>query len=991
MAAFCYGEGSTMPKIIFTSRYLRDAPPAQLENYVRYVSTREGVEKVEGSRQNLPATIQQKGLIRQIVRDIPSAKEILEYTDFLLRPTMGNASEFISCALEQNVDLIGSRENYVDYIANRPRVERLGEHGLFTDAGKAVVLKQVEQEAAAHKGPVWTHVISLRREDAARLGYDSAAQWMALLRSKRAMLCKHMKIDSANLRWYAAFHNEGHHPHVHLMVYSAKDNDGYLTEKSIEAMRSELAHDIFRQDFAHIYEKQNQSRTNLKKGAANAVRETMDALRRSTVASTEIEKMMVRLSERLQNTGGKKVYGYLKRDVKNLVDRIVDELAKEEKVDALYRAWGKWQGEILLTYRNSTPPLPPLSSQPQFKSLKNMVITEAVRLGSGRFLFEDEAWQEERESLFPDGEGLPDREDTAGQFPEDASDWFSEVIPDWPVEDADRAEEPDGSPAERESPKDAGGSPAFYAEWNKNYKQARRYLYGSGNVMQDFTQARTLLREEAEAGNALAMHDLGRMCADGLGQDADQDAAQEWYAKALQAFHGAEKEAKEGERLYLQYRIGKIYAAGLGAEQDYGTAARWLSQAAAAGHKYAQYSLAGLYHRGQGVAQDDTEAFRLYGCSAEQGNPYADYELARMYRDGIGTQTDSSRADTSFQNAFSGFLYLEEKSGDDKLQYRLGQMLHTGTGTERDDDAAAAYWGRAAKMGNVHAQYALGKLWLETGEGNTAQAVRWITKAAETGNAAAQYTLGKLCLSGEVVERDAARAVELFTLSAGQGNDYAAYRLGRLYLSGEDIPKDMEKAVCWLGQSAGQGNQYAQYALGKLCLSGEDIPKDVEKAVYWLGQSAERGNQYAQYTLGKLCLSGEDIPKDVEKAVYWMEQSARQGNQYAQYALGKLYLCGKDIPQDREKATVYLQAAAGQGNIYAAFLLEHMDAFQDADLFLAATRLMHRLEKLLREDVQRAAGGSPFHIDRKRRRRLSEKKQAQGHKRDDREPVQQQI
>lgn len=158
---------------------------------------------------------------------------------------------------------------------------------------------------------------------------------------------------------------------------------------------------------------------------------------------------------------------------------------------------------------------------------------------------------------------------------------------------------------------------------------------------------------------------------------------------------------------------------------------------------------------------------RLYGCSAEQGNPCADYELAKMYRDGIDTPRDNTQAEICFQDAFSGFLHLEEKSGDDRLQYRLGHMLHTGTGTERDDDAAADYWERAAKLGNVHAQYALGKLWLENGSGNTMQAVRWITKAAEAGNAAAQYTLGKLCLSGEVVEKDAARAVEMFTLSAG--------------------------------------------------------------------------------------------------------------------------------------------------------------------------------------------------------------------------------
>ena len=152
-----------MPKIIFTSRYLRDAPAPQLENYVRYVGTREGVEKMDESKRQLPATANQRQLIRQLLRDIPASKEMLEYTDFLLQPTIGNASELISRALEQNLDLIAKRENYVDYIANRPRVERVGEHGLFTDAGKPVVLAKVQDEVTAHKGAVWTHVISRRQ------------------------------------------------------------------------------------------------------------------------------------------------------------------------------------------------------------------------------------------------------------------------------------------------------------------------------------------------------------------------------------------------------------------------------------------------------------------------------------------------------------------------------------------------------------------------------------------------------------------------------------------------------------------------------------------------------------------------------------------------------------------------------------------------------------------------------------------------------------
>ena len=871
-----------MPKLIFTSHYLRDAPAAQLENYVRYIGTREGVEKIDESKRSLPATGNQKQLIAQIVRDIPQTKEMLEYTDFLLRPTIGNASEFISCALEQNVDLLGTRRNYVDYIANRPRVERVGEHGLFTDAGIPVVLKKVQEDVVGHKGPVWTHVISLRREDAARLGYDSASQWMALLRSKRAMLCRHMKIDSANLRWYAAFHNESHHPHVHLMVYSAKDNDGYLTKQSIEAMRSELAHDIFRQDFANLYEEQNQARAALKSSAEEVLRRRMEELQSSTLVSDQIERMMIILSERLQNTSGKKVYGYLKRDVKNLVDQIVDELAKDERVSELYQAWGKWQEELLLTYQNDPPPLPPLSKQKQFKSIKNMVIAEAGKLGSHHVTFEDEHAPE----LQRDGEQ-------------------EEIIPE------ETQLDPDDLPEEIEPPEE------FHASWSDGYKLARKYLYGTKEVERDFSQALILFLTEAETGNAFAMYDLGRMCADGLGCEPDPEAAQNWYQKALTAFLAAEQTAEERQLPYLWYRIGKMYAAGLGTEQDYASAAEWFSKAVSWNHKYAQYSLAGLYYRGQGVGQSFKQALLLYQMSAEQGNPYASYELAKMFRDGIGTKPDPERAGGYFKEVFTGFSSLEEESHEDKLQYRLGWMLHTGTGTEKDDVLAAEYWEHATRLGNVHAQYALGKLWLENGTGDPKQAVEWLEKAAKAGNGAAQYALAKIYRDGEHVPQDIEKAVKLFTLSAEQENEYAAYQLGKLYLSGE----------------------------------------------------------YLQ--------------KDVAEGIRFMETAAEKGNQYAQYALGKLYLCGDDVPRDKEKAVFYLQASAAQGNIYAQFFLDHLDLFHHPSAFLAATRLLRHLETLFQEDYRKSTGGIAYHIDRKRRRKLAEKKQAQGHKRDDHEPVQQ--
>lgn len=970
-----------MAKLIFTSRYIRDAPLEHLQNYVRYISTREGVEKVDESKKNLPATSAQKNLIRQLLKDMPESRDMLEYEDYRKHPTIGNASEFITQAVERNLDMAAMKENYVDYLANRPRVERIGEHGLFTDAGKPVILADVQKEVSDHKGPVWTHVVSLRREDAARLGYDSAREWMSLLRSKRAMLCKYMKIDSENLRWYAAFHNEGHHPHVHLMVYSAKDNDGYLTKAGIEAMRSELAHDIFRQDFAQIYEGQNLARNSLKEKAAERMCLLTDEMMQRVCGNPAIGEKLLQLSERLKHTRGKKVYGYLKADVKRLVDQIVNDLAKEPTVAEAYRAWGEWQDQILLTYCSKAPFLPPLSSQKQLKSIKNMVIAEALKLGGHHFLYETSMRGDDNTGIRLDElkeETISDeREETEAA----SADMEDRIV-------VANAEDPLPEP---EMPfYEEGENRSVKAEWNKRYKLARSYLYGSERIPQDFAEAMHLFSLEADSGNALAMYDLGRMWADGLGVEADPDTAQEWYRKALAAFLSAEKELPERKKTYLHYRIGKMYLSGLGCAQDYKTAADWLERAAEKQHKYAQYSLAGLYARGQGVEKDPEHAFTLYRAAAAQDNPYASYELGKMFQSGTGTEKSVAQAEVHFQKAFSGFLALEKQSHDDKLQYRLGQMLHQGSGTEKDEEEAVRYWQLAAKLGNVNAQYALGKFWLDTGTGDIRQAVEWLEKAAGAGNASAQYALAKIYLEGRLGERDTEKAAGLLQKAAEQGNGYAAYRLGRLYLEGSDVAKNAEKAVHWLIEAADQGLPFAQYTLGCLYLKGEEISKDMEKAVMLLRQSALQENEYAQYRLGSVYLLGEEVPQDLEEAVRWLGMSAGNGNQYAQYALGKFYLCGQPgVPRDKEKAVPLLEASAAQGNIYAQFLLEHMDSFRDPDLVLAATRLMHHLSKIFQEDYRKASGGSGMgHMDRRRRRKLQEKRMAQGHKKDDHEPQQ---
>ena len=290
----------------------------------------------------------------------------------------------------------------------------------------------------------------------------------------------------------------------------------------------------------------------------------------------------------------------------------------------------------------------------------------------------------------------------------------------------------------------------FHAEWSPQYKQAREFLYGDDVTPRNFSAAYSLLQQEAESGSALAMNDLGRMNADGLGREIDPQAADAWYQRALVAFLAAEK-AKP--RPYLQYRIGKLYAAGLGTPQDYATAAKWFGEAVEKDHRYAQYSLGGLYYRGQGVIQDYKQAFILYSSSADQGNPYAAYELAKMYRDGIGTPVNEVKANQYFKAAFRGFDSLEKEGHDDKLQYRIGQMLYTGTGTVKNIPLAVEYLQKSAQMGNVNAQYLLGKICLEKGIGDPTQAIEWIMKAAKAENAGAQYALAKLYQDGKYLPK----------------------------------------------------------------------------------------------------------------------------------------------------------------------------------------------------------------------------------------------
>jgi len=898
-----------MPRIIVKCRYIKSAA-AHRSNLVSYIGTREGVDKNVDAEH--PATKKQEEMIARLLRFAPDARDTFEYEDYIANPTAKSASEFITQALEQNADRFTDRRIFLEYIANRPRVQKLGAHGLFSDTDDAINLSQVQQEVAEHPGNVWTNVVSLRREDAARLGYDNAIAWRSLMREKRNDIAVCMKIKPENLKWYAAFHDEGIHPHIHFIAYSTDPKEAYLTKEGIDGIRSCLAREIFQQDLLQIYSEQTIRRDTLNRESLSVMREMCVQMQNGVCDNPQIEFLMQTLADRLSKTGGKKVYGYLKTDVKAIVDGIVEELAKDPRVASCYAAWYEMRNQVLQTYADKLPDPLPLSQQKEFKPIKNMVIAEAMRLGSfdSPVIINDAP-------VITDTE-IPNSEPDFFVGPDDAPDYQEEGMPD--------------------------DDPEYRVEWSDEYKLAREFLFGTKTIAPDFDEAHVLLLMEAESGNALAMHDLGRMHADGLGRDADAEAARQWYAKALDGFIAVEATT---HKPYIQYRIGKMYAAGLGTDQDYGQAAKWFSSAAEKNHKYAQYSLGGLYYRGQGVAQDYIKAFDLYEKSAVQENAYASYELAKMLRDGIGCDRDLEQAGQHFTTAFEGFQSMEAERSDDRLQYRLGQMLRDGVGTGVDMEQARLYFEASAKLGNPHAQFALAKMIIETGDTEKiAEAVSWLEKSADGGNQFAQYSLGKFYRDGEHMEKNIPKAVALFTLAAEQDNEYA------------------------------------QYALGKLFLSGDDVPKDAPAAIRWLTTSAEQENQYAQYTLGKLFLLGEDAPKDIPAAINWLTASAEQDNQFAQYQLGKLYLLNRDVPRDREQAVHWFTLSAVQGNEYAQFFLDHMDEFHDPSLLLSASNLLRGLSKLF-EDQQQKQTAQADHIDRKRMRELREKRMAQGHARDE--------
>ena len=847
-----------MSQLIVTSRYLKSGNQknkTKRRNYTKYIATRETVE-IRSQKfvdRNANATKNQEQLINDLINDFPESKRYLEYEDYEREPTIENAGELISTIVERNADVVGNRQNFVGYMAMRPGVEKRGSHGLFNEKDEPIILNQAANEIAEHKGNVWSHVVSLRREDAVRLGFDNSDAWRELVKRHISDIANAQRIPICNLKWYAAFHDTTHHPHIHLLVYSTNPKQGFLTAKGIDQIRSAFANDIFHDDLQSIYQEQTLSRDELKAVSKTEFESIVNMIASNDHTDPQLEELIRKLYIQLQNVKGKKVYGYLPMEIKETVNKIFSELAKDENIQQLYDKWCSLERLKYKTYTQKEAELPELVDNKVFQPVRNMIIRTVLNM---------KPFDANTEI-----EGSEPNDEYIDNTPQNMSPLFD-----------------DAEPLEEKETDESASAIKHYIKWNDQYKKACKLIYGKDAKLNDFKKAEQLLLSESQRGNVLAVYDLGKLYSTNKLGERNEEMSIAKYTQALQGFLQIEPNSKKLNP-YVQYRIGKMFCYGLGTEQDYEKAFEWFERSAKQKNKFAQFSLANLYYYGSGVEKDLSQAFLWYQRASSQGQPYAAYSIAQMYRYGEYVTKDNDTAQRYYKQALSGFLKIEnDDMANDDLFYKLGQMFKLGT--DSDVTKAIEYFKRSAEMNNKNGFFEYGKALL-TGEHipqDTDSAVKLLEKAVKLKNINSKRFLALEYISGEHLEQDIEKGIALLTECADSGDVIASYRLGKIYLQGEIMPQNLDKAEKYL--LLAEDSEYTQYALAKLHLQEEKY--DIQKAVNYFENCADK-NHWASYQLGRIYLFGAaGLTKDKEQAIEWFTKSANDGNEYAQAMLDNI-------------------------------------------------------------------------------------------------------
>lgn len=578
-----------MPKIIVTSRYMKSGSKKKLKNYVKYIATREG-----------------------------------------------------------SVPTIGERENYVGYLANRPN-----SHGLFNERDEPINLEKTAKEIANHGGNVYTHVVSLRRDDAQKMGYDNLNAWRDLVVRQIPNIAKNQKIDLKNLRWYAAFHDKETNPHVHIIVYSTDEREGFLTNHGIEKIRSGFANDIYSDEMHHLYEQQTDLRNLLKKESEQLMKQLAEKVSQNNNFDVELINLVAKLRTQLSESKGKKVYGYLKADVKKTVDEIFSRLADNESVKKMYDLWCEMEQHKHDVYSSAKVDFPSLVDNKEFKSVKNMIVQTVLQM----------------------------------QFP------VHEIEVEIPEPDFDISLNIDEEVINETvvNSVEASFQNQLYIKWSDSYKEAHKLIYSKKSTPDDYKKAEKLLL--TESNNVLSLYDLGKFYSMEKSGLKDDEKSFKFYEKALQGFIQIEPKAKK-IKPYLQYQIGMMYFKGLGTPADNQKAFEYFKKSAELGNQYAKRLLAFEYISGKNFEKNIGKGIRLLTEFADNGDDFACYKLGEIYL---------QKEKYDIEKAISYF----EKSADKNMWsgYQLGRLYLFGTeDLEKDKEKAMHYLNQSAEQGNEYAQ-----------------------------------------------------------------------------------------------------------------------------------------------------------------------------------------------------------------------------------------------------------------------------------------------
>lgn len=955
----------------------------QARNFVNYVATREGVSlnfnpldlsEAELSRK---ATIKQEHTIKGLLREVPPAKDTFEYEDYKNNPTIGNASELIARAAEmgfgqmQTEKEVGMEEakNFVEYVAKRPGAVREGAHGLFSSVPD-LDLDKVADEVASYRGRIWRNVVSIRREDADKLGYDTQKPWKEAVQQQIDNIARNFHIPPEHLRWYAGMHNTGHHPHIHLFVYSTNPKEGHLNENGIKNIKSGFSDIIFADERLHIYKQKDEAREKLK-SQVDELLSHLD-LSGSQFPDHQAEKIyqnLLQLGSAVQNQPGRHFYKYLSKDLKQQTDQLLAKLASAPDIKKLYALYCEQQQNLERMYVNEPSELP-LTENKELYFLKNQVIRYAEELActvTGIDPVKD--FSDVDRSHSPDSVDYDDNNHPVSSPADDLQENSSadSSIPSPTLTDEEnfaslsdnlppepKSNEPD---EEYELPsreistdepepkqKDDISSMSIFELQEKaiglngdasaRYELAKRYFYGQ-DVKRDCETARMWFGLAAESGHILAKYQLGKMYLYGIGIDRDLELGKEFCLEAysdityeLQEKTGAEirddicapgMEVGNSYYAYLEYLVGRMELAGEGVKQNDKNALLWFRASALHGHVHSEYMLAKMYYDGRGTVQDYTEALRLYREAADQMDKYACYATGRMYLRGIGRPQNEKAAAAYFTKA--------SRENVPYADFALAQLCETGTGVSKDEAAAHILYQKALdefteqekQQPDAFTEYRIAEMYL-LGKGTEAdpeKSAEWFQKTVESGNPQAAYELAGLYEAGNGVAHDAEKSHELYQialkgfLASEQENPNAGqeYRIAGMYEQGLGAEVDIQSAAKWYTVAAENGHGHAAYRLGKLYLNGTSVRKDECAALKWFKKAAELQDKYAYYTLGRMYYNGTGTEKDFAQAAQWFQKASEQNIPYADYPLAGMYESGTGVPSDGEKATALYQKA----------------------------------------------------------------------------------